>query len=341
MLTIAYIGFGYSVCEYHLPYVDERKDFIKAKYIYRREEDRVGDLERESWYPEIKFTSDLDQVLNDDEVNLIVVNTPNQFHAYYSKLALEHGKNVLCEKPFAESPEEAKEVFEMARKKGLYAFSNQNRRYDADMRTMRKVIESGVLGDIVEVESHYDYFRPEHAKEYLGFEKISGIGVHPLDQIVGMFGIPNKVVYDCRSIANPGKADDYYDFDLFYDRFKAVVKTSHYVKIQHPRFTVHGTKGSFIMPQLGHNSDKKREPGRIKLEKRNYPEELWGTVSYIDDQGNDVNKRVPVEQHDYGIIYDNINDVLTGKAEKVVKDDEVIAVLEIVDQGIQAAKEAR
>lgn len=97
MLVVAYIGFGNSVCRYHLPYVERRKDTIKVKYIYRRMEDRVGDEERETWYPDINFTSDIDEVMNDEEVNLIVVNTPDQFHTYYTKMAIEHGKNCLCE----------------------------------------------------------------------------------------------------------------------------------------------------------------------------------------------------------------------------------------------------
>ena len=108
MLVVAYIGFGNSVCRYHLPYVERRKDTIKVKYIYRRVEDGVGDEERETWYPNITFTSDIDEVMNDEEVNLIVVNTPDQFHTYYTKMAIEHGKNCLCEKPFAKSVEEAK-----------------------------------------------------------------------------------------------------------------------------------------------------------------------------------------------------------------------------------------
>ena len=203
MLVVAYIGFGNSVCRYHLPYVERRKDTIKVKYIYRREEDRVGDEERETWYPDITFTTDINQVMNDEEVNLIVVNTPDQFHVSYTKQALEHGKNVLCEKPFAMTAKEAKEVFDLAKEKGLVAMANQNRRYDADMRTVRKVIESGVLGDIVEFESHYDYYRPSIASRK-GFGILYGLAVHPIDQIIGQFGKPKKIVYDCRSIDNPG-----------------------------------------------------------------------------------------------------------------------------------------
>lgn len=251
MLVVAYIGFGNSVCRYHLPYVERRKDTIKVKYIYRREEDRVGDEERETWYPDITFTTDIDQVMNDPEVNLIVVNTPDQFHVSYTMQALEHGKNVLCEKPFAMTAKEASEVFAYAKEKGLVAMANQNRRFDADMRTVRKVIESGVLGEILEVESHYDYYRPSIA-DHVGFGILYGLAVHPIDQIIGQFGKPKKIVYDCRSFDHPGESDDYYDIDFFYDRMKAIVKTSYYVKLDYPRFIVHGRKGSFLMPALGH-----------------------------------------------------------------------------------------
>ena len=341
MLVVAYIGFGNSVCRYHLPYVEKRKEFIKVKYIFRREEDRIGDTERETWYPDIIFTSDLDQVLKDEEVNLVVVNTPNRFHVYYSKLALEHGKNVLCEKAFALTSKEAKEVFALAKSKNLLIMANQNRRYDADLLTLKKVLDSGVLGDIVEVESHYDYFRPEFVKPIHDFRFLYGLAVHPLDQIIGLFGIPKKVVCDCRSIENPGECDDYYDFDLFYDRFKAIVKTSYFVKLDYPRFIVHGKKGSFLMPPLGHNSSEKRKPGLIELPEQFYPEEKWGTLSYINDAGEDITMKVPVEHGDYGRIYDNIYEVLEKGGEKVIKDEEVISVLEIIEAGLQAAKEAK
>ncbi len=341
-LVVAYIGFGLSVKRYHLPYVEKRKDNIKVKYIYRRKEDVEKEgTEDEQYYPEITFTTDLDLVMNDPEVNLVVVNTPDQFHTQYSIMALEHGKNVLCEKPFALSVEDAKKVFALAKEKGLVAMANQNRRFDADMRTLRKVIESGKLGDLVEFESHYDYYNVSRAM-WKGFIFIKGIGIHPLDQIVGQFGVPNKVVYDCRSIDLPGVADSYYDIDLFYDKgFKAICKMSMYVKIDYPKFILHGKKGSFIMPSLGHQSSAKPKPGKVEISFDPLPEETWGTLTYVDENGNDVTEKVPTEIGDYGLIYDNIQDVIDGKAEKVVKDEEVIAVLEIVNKGIEVAKEAK
>lgn len=339
MLVVAYIGFGNSVCRYHLPYVERRKYTIKVKYIYRREEDRLGDEERETWYPDITFTSDIDEVMNDPEVNLIVVNTPNEFHTYYTLMAIDHGKNCLCEKPFALSSKEAKEVFEHAKEKGVVVMANQNRRFDADMRTVRKVIESGVLGEILEIESHYDYYRPSIAdRKTLGM--LYGLQVHPIDQIIGEFGIPDKVVYDCRSFDNPGLSDDYSDIDLFYGKMKAIVKTSFYVKLEYPRFIVHGKKGSFIMPQLGHQSAQKSKPGPVEISFEPLSEEYWGTLSYIDDQGNDITKKVPTEIQDYGMIYDNLYDVIFNHGQKVVKDHEVLEVLKIIEKATKVAKEA-
>lgn len=341
MLTVAFIGFGNSVCRYHLPYLEKRKDFINIKYIYRREEDRIGDEERESYYPDVTFTTDIEVVMNDPEVNLVVVNTPDQFHVAYSMQALEHGKNVLCEKPFAMTADQAKEVFDFAKSKGLVAMANQNRRFDADMATIRKVIQSGVLGDLVEIESHYDYFRPSIAQRK-GFGMLYGLSVHPIDQIIGEFGVPNRVVYDCRSIDNPGISDEYCDIDFFYDNgFKSIVKTNFYVKLDYPRFTVHGKNGSFLMPALGHNSAQKPKPGPIEVSFAPMPEETWGTLSYIDDNGDEVTRKVETEVCDYGIIYDNLHDAITKGKHKIVKDSEVISVLEIIEQATSVAKEAK
>ena len=148
MLTAAYIGFGVSVREYHIPYVENRDD-IKVKYVYRREEDIAQFADYEPFYPEIGFTTDLDKILGDDEVNLVIVGAPDRFHVPYAKAALNAGKHVLVEKPFAPTAEEAREVFALAKEKGLICMPNQNRRFDADFLAVKEVIKSGKLGQLV------------------------------------------------------------------------------------------------------------------------------------------------------------------------------------------------
>ena len=73
MLTVAYIGFGVSVREYHIPYVEGRED-IRVKYVFRRAEDAPQFAAYEPFYPELTFTADLDRVLTDPEVDLVVVS---------------------------------------------------------------------------------------------------------------------------------------------------------------------------------------------------------------------------------------------------------------------------
>lgn len=342
MLNVAYIGFGLSVKRYHLPYVERRKDYINVKYIYRRAEDVEKEgTEAEQYYPEIKFTSDIDEVMNDPEVNLVVVNTPNKFHVSYTMMALEHGKNVLCEKPFAQTVEEAEKVFAYAKEKGLFVMPNQNRRFDADMRTVRSVIESGKLGDIVEFESHYDYYNVDRAMSQ-DIKFVEGIGIHPIDQIIGQFGIPERCVYDCRSIDFPGKSDSYYDIDFFYPNgLKVIAKMSMYVKIDYPKFILHGKKGSFVMPSLGHQSSIKPKPGKVEISFEQPSEETWGTISYVNENGETITEKVPTLVGDYGIIYDNIRDVLENGAKKIISDEEAIEVLRIVKNAENCARSAK
>ena len=114
MITVAYVGFGVSVREYHIPYVENRDD-VKVKYVFRRAEDIAQFAEYEPFYPEIRFTTDFDEVLNDPEVDLVVVNTPDRFHVPYAKQILNAGKHALIEKPFAPTAAEAREVFDLAK----------------------------------------------------------------------------------------------------------------------------------------------------------------------------------------------------------------------------------
>ncbi|GAB7305970.1 hypothetical protein EGLA_07350 [Enterococcus gallinarum] len=156
MLTIAYIGNGKSTNRYHLPFATKLSDKIHVKTIYSR-------VIRDTWakLPGTTYTTDINDIYDDPAIQLVVVTTPNHLHFETAKDALLHGKNVLLEKPFTETYAQAQELFALAAEKGLLIQCYQNRRYDSDFLTVQKVIESGVLGDLLEVEMHYDYYRPE------------------------------------------------------------------------------------------------------------------------------------------------------------------------------------
>ena len=335
MVIAAYIGFGVSVRQYHIPYVENRKD-IKVKYIYRREEDRLGDEADEAYYPECIFTSNIDDIMNDPVVNLVVVNTPDRFHTDYAIMALNAGKHCLVEKPFAPTALEARKVFELAKEKGLICMPNQNRRFDADVLAIKEVIASGKLGKLVKLESHYDYFKTNGWYDYFG--TLYNLAVHTIDQVISMFGNPDSTHFDVRSIHHPGVADDYYDLEFYYGNMKATVNTNMCVMIDYPRFTVHGTNGSLTLPPVVHNSGKKKAPGRHIVNTAMAPEDRWGLLRYIDDEGNHHEEKVPVGCAHYEYVYDNLINAIENGTEKCIKDWEVIRVLEILEEATAVAK---
>lgn len=337
MLTIGYIGNGKSVNRYHLPFVLQRKN-IKVKTIYSLDVVNVKWKKIEG----VNYTSNLDELMKDDEIQMIVVCTMQKFHYEYAKMALENGKNVLVEKPFMMTYEQAKEIFDLAKEKGLLVQCYQNRRYDSDFLTVQKVIESGKLGDLLEVEMHFDYYRPETPEastEFVFYDSyLYGHGCHTIDQVVSYFGKPDKVNYDVRCLLGPNKMSDYFDLDLFYGNLKVSVKSSYFRIKRRPSFIVYGKKGMFV------KATPDRQEEHLKLFYMPGNEgfgvdtlEHYGTITYMGEDGVIREEKVPSEVGDYGRVYDALYATIIEGKEPVVKDEETLCVMEILETGSRMA----
>nr|WP_283657270.1 Gfo/Idh/MocA family oxidoreductase [Paenibacillus sp. RC343] len=220
-IQIAYLGFGKSTTRYHLPYVQIRDAFQVSRVFTRQVREDM-----ETAYPDIQFSDQITDVLGDPEISLVVVCTPSSTHYEYAKLALSHGKHVLVEKPFCENLEQAQELIQFAKENNLIIMPYQNRRFDSDYLAFKEALHSGKLGDIVEIESHYDYFRPNASMP--GGNPVNGmyygLGVHTLDRLIALFGRPEQVGYDIKSIRTPHGADDYNETILYYPDKKSDCK---------------------------------------------------------------------------------------------------------------------
>ena len=334
-LKIAFIGFGKSTTRYHLPYVLKR-DNIEVAAIYNRT--RKPELEENYKEYNIEFTDNLQDILDNKEISLVSVCSPLQTHYEYAKKCLMAGKNVLVEKPFTADIEEAKELFKLAKEKGLVIMPYQNRRFDSDFLLFKEALKNKNLGEIAEVESHFDRFRPdEEVKPGTPIDGVFwGLGSHALDQMISVFGKPKKVYYDIRSIRDKEKPDDYYHIELFYDGFKAIVKSSHLVLLEYPKFIIQGKNGSFIK----YGIDKQEEylkAGTMPWEKGfgEESEENFGKFAYIDNGGRMRQEVMPVIPGDYGRIYDSLYEAVINKKKKLVSDEEALMVLEILKIGIK------
>lgn len=332
MLTIAYIGNGKSTNRYHLPFSTKLSDKIKVKTIYSRSG-------RIDWTPleDVHYTTNIDDIYNDPEIQLVVITTPSASHYKLAKEGLLRGKNILVEKPFTETSEEAQELFALAKEKNLFIQCYQNRRYDSDFLTVQKVIETGVLGDILEVEMHFDYYRPE-IPENSHYSRINsfmyGHACHTLDQAISYFGKPDHIHYDVRQLLGEGRMNDYFDLDLYFGVTKVSVKSSYFRLTPRPSFIVYGKNGSFVK----HTKDRQEE--HLKLfHMPTEPDfgvdlpEHYGTLTYIDSDGVYHEEKVVSEVGDYSRFYEDVYQTLINHADKAVKDEETLLQIEILEEG--------
>ncbi|WP_077602684.1 oxidoreductase [Oceanobacillus sojae] len=338
MLTIGYIGNGKSTNRYHLPFVLQREN-IKVKTIYRRNPDH------DSWdkINGVHYTSDLDELLQDEEIQLIVICTKHDSHYEYAKRVLEHNKHCLVEKPFMETSEQAKEIFALAKEKDLIVQAYQNRRFDSDFLTVQKVIEEGEIGDLLEVEMHYDYYRPEVPESADSFDPNSsflyGHGCHTLDQVISYFGKPEDIHYDVKQLLGQGRMNDYFDLDLYYGRLKVSVKSSYFRVKERPSFVVHGKKGCFI------KETKDRQEEHLKLfympDNKDFGIDTinhYGVLTYVDEEGIFHEEKVPSVNGDYGRVYDDLYEAVINGKDKTITDEQTVLQMEMLETGIKDLK---
>ena len=284
-----------------------------------------------------RVVNDYQDILNDESVELVVVNTPNESHHRYALQALQASKNVIVEKPFTVTVEEADELIALADRQNKMLTVFQNRRWDADFLTVRKVLEAGLLGKLVECEIHYDRYRnyveentwKEEAEPGTGI--LYNLGSHLIDQALVLFGMPRYV--DARmGIQRPGgRVDDFFDIRLEYDGFLVILKSSYLVREQGPRFILHGTEGSFLKsgidPQEQALKDKQKPgtPGWGAEEKK-----WWGKLN-TSAGGDHVEGPYETIPGNYLSFYDNVYDVLVNGASLAVKAGEARNVILLIE----------
>lgn len=333
-INCAFAGFGKSATRYHLPYVLQRRDTFQVKTIF--DITRRPDIEKEEAYQGIRFTSDLNDILHDESITLVTLCTPPQTHYDLAKLCLEHGKNVIVEKPFTRTLAEAQSLFALAAEKGLTVTPYQNRRFDSCFLAVKKVIDSGVLGKVVEFESHFDYFRPDAPDAPADYTHgaFYGLGVHLVDQVVSLFGRPDVVHYDIRSVRNKNNPDDTFELQLYYGQTKAIVKCSHLVMQPYPKFILHGEKGSFIKLDID-QQETWLKAGKLPGAPDFGQETEYGVLKYIDDNGEAITEHVRTGNGDYGRVYDAVHATLYRGQPPYVPAADVMTTMEILHRAFE------
>ena len=241
------LAYGMSGKVFHAPFIAAHPGFSLYAVTERHQQQAQQD------YPEVLSYQSVEMLLADPEIDLVIVNTPNYTHFDYARLALLAGKHVLVEKPFTATSAQASTLFELARQMGKKIMVYQNRRYDSGFKATKKVIESGLLGDLVEVHFRFDRYRsnigPKIFKEdpdYAAAGLLYDLGPHLLDQAICLFGEPLAFHKTLAGHREKTRVDDYFTIHLEYpQQLQVFLTASMLVADIGDAFVLHGRQGSF------------------------------------------------------------------------------------------------
>ncbi|KAF2172549.1 hypothetical protein M409DRAFT_63224 [Zasmidium cellare ATCC 36951] len=194
---VGIIGYGSSARVFHIPFISA-SPFFRLRAIVQRQT-RAGQPDAATELPDVTLYRRVDDLLRDKQIDVVIITTPPASHYQLAADALRSGKHVVVEKPFTPTYVEAEQLVELAAKTNALLTIYQNRRWDSDFVAVSDLMARGVLGRVVDFESHFDRFRPEapantwKADPAPGNGAIYDLGTHLIDQVVHLFGMPARV----------------------------------------------------------------------------------------------------------------------------------------------------
>lgn len=334
-LNVALLGYGYAGRVFHAPLIGAT-DGLFLHTVVSRQGAANGEL------PGTRWVADRAQALADPDIDAVVIATPNDTHAALAREALAAGKHVLVDKPFAVSAAQARDVLAAASHAGRVASVFQNRRWDADFLTVRRLVEAGELGRIAEFHSHFDRFRPQVRARWReddapGAGLWFDLGPHLLDQALQLFGTPLALQADIAAQRQHARGDDWFHVVLHYPRTRAVLHAGSLVADARLRFAVHGERGSFLKQGLDTQEDALRAGHRPG-------EPDWGLdpqdgrLTRVDADGRTTVATVASERGDYRRCYAQWRDAMAGSAPPPVSAPQALQLMELLELAVRSAK---
>ena len=340
-INVGIIGSGMAARVFHIPIIQSVPNLRLKKIV-----ERHGDWTRTN-YPLVEVVRDAAALLRDEKIELVVIATPNRSHFDLARQSLLAGKHVVVDKPFTTSSGQARELIDLAHHHNRLITVFQNRRWDGDFQTVKKILDGKLLGRLVEYESHFDRYRPlprqgawrEEAGEGSGI--LFDLGPHLIDQAQVLFGLPQKITADIRIQRENGKTDDSFELLLHYDNLKVTLKAGMLAREPGPHFLLHGTEGSFVKYGLDPQEEALKS-GATHLEPNwgKEPQALWGKLNtHID--GQRVEKQVETVAGCYQAFYQNMVDAIAGHAALAVKPEEAMNTIRIIELAIKSNEQKR
>ena len=297
--------------------------------------------ESQQLFPSAKIVRSFEELLSED-IEVVIITTPNETHFPFAEQALLKGKHVVLEKPFTITSKEAFRLIEIAKSQNRVLSVYHNRRYVADFITIKEILGKKLLGEVHEYEAHFHRYRPEakvgawREESGPGNGILYDLGSHLIDQALYLFGMPKTITADIRLQRPHAKADDCFDIRMDYGFLRVTLKASMLVREPGPRCMIHGTKGSFI--KYGQDPQEellKQGVLPVSPDWGSENEENYGLLhTEIDEQ--DTIMRYPSLQGNFGLYYINLYQTLRNDAELKEKPEHGYNTIRLIELAIES-----
>jgi predicted dehydrogenase len=314
MIRVGLVGFGMAGRVFHGPLISSVEGLELAAVVERNSDNAA------KRYPGIKTYRTLEAMMDDSSLGLFVVATPSGTHFQVARQLLDAGKNTVVDKPVSTSSSEIAELIRLAGARKVALIPFHNRRWDGDFQTIQKLLNEGVLGRLVYIESRFDRWRPKAPTDRLWKEDpmaggvLLDLGTHIADQALALFGKPEAVCADILCEREWARANDAFTIRLRYPRMRVVLGANSLSSPPAPRYLLRGSKGNFW--KWGVDPQEAALNQVTRITDAAWGQEIsanWGTLN-VDVDGGLVTRPVASIPGDYRVYYAGVRDALLGKA---------------------------
>lgn len=332
------MGFGFAGATFHAPVI-AASGRTQVAAIATGQPDRAR-----AAYPDARIVADLDALLALDDIECVVIATPNDTHFPLARQVLDAGRHVVVDKPVTLTSDEALALARLANARSRVFAPFHNRRWDGDFLTVRRVVESGELGRITYVTSHFDRFRPQvrvrwREEAARGGGLLLDLGPHLIDQALALFGLPDTVSATVKTRRDNGSAPDFAHVQLGYPDKDVALHASALSAIEPARFTLHGTRGSYQKFGLDTQEDQLKAgltPDDVEFGGGNPP----GVLRVLDGDV-ETERPVPTLDGQYAEFYRALAASIREGAPFPVTPQDAVDVMTIIELAAQSEHEGR